>query len=379
VPLALAEVLADHWPDYARRNRSRLVTAHYRAVRAVRQCRTRALGGHLYRCTPCKLDHFAYHSCNHRSCPQCGGLDQQRWSANQEARLLPGIDYWLITFTVPKELRPFCKRHPREAYDLLLRESAGALQDVATTSLGGGTLKNPVKLRLGFTNVLHTWGRQGQHHPHIHIVVPAVAYEPKSATLHFPKDPEFFLAQARLAARFRNRLDLALKDTDAYPGLRAELRKDAPRVFSHQTEWIVNCKAVGQGRPAFRYLARYLFKSAFHANRLRGYEPDGRIRLSWQDSGTGRWGLMRLKLDTFLDRFLTHVLPKGFVRVRHYGWLAGAAKRTRHIIRALLGLRKEAPPVLIVPPRLCCPKCQAPMIRIARLDPLGYNRGPPSS
>ena len=366
MPLPLAEVLADHWPDYARRHRSRLVTAHYRAVRAVCQCRTPALGGHRYRCNPCNREHYAYHSCNHRSCPQCGGLDQQRWSARQEARLLPGIDYYLITFTVPKELRRFCKRHPKEAYDLLLRESAAALQEVAHTELGA---------RLGFTSVFHSWGRQIQHHPHLHIIVPAAAFDDKSATLHFPDDPEYFLTENRLAARFRNRLEIALKDTERYPGLRTELQRDAPGVFSHRTKWVVDSRHVGRGKRALRYLARYVFKSAFHPNRLLGYEPDGRIKLSWQNSDTARWGVMRLTPDSFLDRFLTHVLPKGFVRVRHYGWLSGAAKRTRQIVRALLDLREELAPVLPPTPTVCCPVCHAPMIRVARLDTLGAIRG----
>ena len=153
MPLSMAEVLADHWPDFARRHSTKLVTAHYRAVRAVLNCRTSALGGRVFHCEHCQTRHFAYHSCNHRSCPQCGALDQRRWSARQEARLLPGLDYYMVTFTMPRELRPFCKRHPKEAYDLMLRESAAALQEAAKTKIGG---------RLGFTSILHTWGRPGQ-------------------------------------------------------------------------------------------------------------------------------------------------------------------------------------------------------------------------
>jgi hypothetical protein len=369
VPLPLAEVLADHWPGFARRHASRLVTAHYRAVRAVLQCRTSAMGGHVYRCTPCQKDHFAYHSCNHRSCPQCGALDQQKWSARQEARLLPGIDYFLITFTIPETLRPLCKQHPAELYDLLLRESAGALQDLAHTKLKG---------RLGFTGVLHTWGRQMQHHPHVHVIVPAVAFHPATRTVLFPKQEGFLIHEIPLAARFRNRLEIALKAR--HPEILARLCAEARAVFNHDCKWRLDCRHAGRGHAAIRYLARYVFKTALSANRLLGYEADGRIRLSYQDSTTKQWGVIRLSPDTFLKRFLTHVLPKGFVRVRHFGWLSGAARKTRLLIRALLcGQLDEPVPNFPENPKPCCPDCGAVMIRIADLAPVqNFKRGPPS-
>lgn len=367
MPLALAEVLADHWPDFARRNASRLVTAHYRAVRAVLECRTEAMGGHLYRCEHCGKNHYAYHSCNHRSCPQCGALDQQRWCATQEARLLPGVPYWLVTFTIPDSLWPVCRRHPAELYDLLLRESAAAMQDVAHTKLGG---------RLGFTSVLHTWGRQMQHHPHVHIIVPAVAFNETARELRVPGDDAFFLPKHRLAARFRNRLDIALKarHPDIHRALCAQARRDLSA-----TKWVVDCRAVGHGRPAVRYLARYVFKTALGANRVRGYTERGALRLAFQNSTTGKWGVANLEPDTFIARFLTHVLPKGFVRVRHYGWLAGAARKTRLLIRCLVcGEIGEPVPKLPETPEPRCPDCGALMNCVATLAPLERKRGPPT-
>ena len=367
MPLPLAEVIADHWPDFARRHASRLAAAHYRAVRAVLQCRTPAKGGHVYRCVHCSKNHFAYHSCNHRSCPECGALDQQRWCARQEARLLPGLDYFLLTFTIPDTLRALCKQHPAQLYDLLLRESAGALQDLAATKLEG---------RLGFTGVLHTWGRQMQHHPHVHLIVPAVAFHPATRTLRFPKQERFLIHEIPLAARFRNRLEMALKAR--HPEIHARLSTETRAVFAEHRKWRVNCRHAGRGHGAIRYLARYVFKTALSKGRLLGYEPDGRIRLSYQDSTTKRWGVVRLNPDTFLKRFLTHVLPKGFVRVRHFGWLSGAARKTRLLIRALLcGQLDEPTPTLPETPKPCCPDCGAPMIRIAELAPLRFKRGPP--
>ncbi len=366
MPIALAEVLREHWPDYARRHAHRLVTAHYRALRAVLGCRTDAMGGHLYRCAHCEKNHFAYHSCNHRSCPQCGALDQQRWSATQEARLLPGVDYWLVTFTIPDSLWPVCRQHPAELYDLLLRESAGAMQDIAQTKLGG---------RLGFTSVLHTWGRQMQHHPHVHIIVPAVAFKQSTQELVLPDNPEFFLPEDRLAIRFRNRLDIALKRR--HPDIRGNLSAEAHRALN-AVKWIIDCENVGHGRPAVRYLARYVFKTALGPGRLLGYGHDGKLRLTWQSSSTKKWGVTLLDPDAFLKRLLTHVLPKGFVRVRHYGWLAGAARKTRLLIRCLLcGEIGEPTPKLPVPPEPRCPDCGALMTCIAQLAPVRSKRGPP--
>jgi hypothetical protein len=366
VPLALAEVLADHWPDFARRHAHRLVTAHHRAVQAVLGYRTEEMGGHVYRCGPCQKNHFAYHSCNHRSCPQCGALDQQRWSATQEARLLPGVDYWLVTFTIPDVLWPVCRAHPAELYDLLLRESAAAMQDIAQTKLGG---------RLGFTSVLHTWGRQMQHHPHVHIIVPAVAFDQAAGELRLPDAPEFFLPQGRLAARLRNRLDLALKRR--HPDIHRALSPEARRALN-AVRWVVDCELVGHGRHAVRYLARYVFKTALGAGRLPGYTGDGRLKLTWQSSATKTWGVALLDPGTFLQRFLTHVLPKGFVRVRHYGWMAGAARKIRLLIRGLVcGEIGEPAPKLPETPEPRCPDCGALMTRIAELAPVRSKRGPP--
>jgi hypothetical protein len=366
--LSLAEVLREHWPDYARRHRARLAAAHYRAVRAVLQCRSAALGGNLYECPHCHTTHYAYHSCNHRSCPQCGALDQQRWCAVQEARLLPGVPYFLVTFTIPDSLRPVCKAHPAILYDLLLRESAGALQDLAWTKLGG---------RLGFTSILHTWGRPIQHHPHVHIVVPAVAFDPSTRTLRRPRDPDKFLIhETPLAIRFRNRLDLALKSK--HPEIHRSLSSQARRDLS-DTKWRVDSQSVGHGRPALRYLARYVYKTALGANRILGYTSDGRIRLSYQKSDTGRWGVVALQPDTFLSRFLTHVLPKGFVRVRHYGWMSGAARKTRLLVRCLAcGQIGEPTPNIPEPPAPRCPRCGILLTPVGRLEPLHFKRGPPS-
>jgi hypothetical protein len=364
--LSLAEVLRDHWPDHVRRHAARLAVAHYRAARAVLACRTPALGGHAWRCGCCRGPiHYVYHSCNHRSCPQCGALDQQRWAAVQEARLLPGVPYFLVTLTVPDALRGICKLHPAILYDLLLREAAAAMKDLCRGKLGGEP---------GFTAVLHTWGRQMQHHPHVHLVIPAVVLDPLGNGLRFPADPTFLVHGRPLAARFRNRLELALKQH--HPELHALIVRDHPRLF--REPWVADVRHTGSGRPALRYLARYVFRTALGPGRLLGYDQHGRIRLLCHESGSNRPHVIALPADTFLTRWLTHVLPKGFVRVRHYGWLSGAARATRLRVRALVcGELDEPAPALPAPPVPRCPHCGAELKLLVRLEPRGPPRAPP--
>ena len=372
MPLALKEVLRDHWPGFARRHTARLATAHYRAVRAVMSCRTPVLGGHVWQCScPHHHTHYAYHSCNHRSCPQCGALDQQKWAATQEARLLPGVPYFFVTLTVPQDLRGLCKFKPEILNDLLLREAAGAVKDLCRSKLGG----NP-----GFTTVLHTWGRQLQHHPHVHVVVPGVALDASGDRLHYPKQSDFLFHGDPLATRFRNRLEIALKT--GHPELHSRLLEQHPGVF--QCKWVADIVHTGGGRPALRYLARYVFRSALGPKRILGYDQNGRIRLQCYESGTKPASakasaaksphVIALPVETFLRRWLTHVLPKGFVRVRHHGWMSGAARKTRLRVRALVcGQIDEPKPAVPEQPIPRCPHCGASMKLLAVIQP----RGPP--
>lgn len=365
--LELAELLREHWPSYARAHRAQLCAAHYRAVRSVLACRTPELGGRLYRCGGCHQSHYAYHSCNHRNCPRCGARAQQLWSAKQEARLLPGVPYFMVTFTLPAELRGLCRSHPEVLYDLLLRESAATFQDVLATKTGGG--------RGGCTGVFHSWGRQMQHHPHVHLIVPALAYHPESGRLIHPKKDTFLVHFRPLARRFRTRLGRALRQD--HPELFATLGKDERAVFTSAKEWNVQLQHVGSGHTALRYLARYVRRSAFSAQRLLGYDAKGRVRLRWTDSTTGQTSILHLTPHEFIRRWLLHVLPKGFTRLRHYGFLSSAARKTRLRIRLLLGAGLEPTPTLPEPEAFCCQHCGSPLSFLREIAPIHPLRGPP--
>jgi hypothetical protein len=353
-----ADLLREHWPHYVAQNQGRIPSDHWRAAEAVLSCRTPRRGGHVHHCPDCSRTSYQFHSCNHRSCPQCGAGDQQRWSAAQEARLLP-VPYYLLTITVPEQLRRHCLRHPRELYNLLLSQSAQGLRDLCTTHLGG---------ECGFIAVLQTWSRRMLHHPHVHILLPAVALSEDGCQLLHPKNEEFLVPVVPLAARIRNLFNQRLATE------RPELHRQIdPSLW--QQAWVTHCQPAGQGRSALRYLAAYVGKSAFNESRLAGYDREGRVLLRYKDRVDGRWKTEPIKPQELIRRWLLHVLPKGFVAVRHFGFLSPAAVRALRRVRFLLGRGPVVKPLRVPYPALC-PCCHKPMILAGRIKAV---RGPPLS
>ena len=367
--MTFVDILQEHWPEYARRNAPHLCSAHYRAVRSALACRTPELGGMLYRCDGCSQFHYSYHSCNHRNCPQCGAADQQKWTAKQEAKLLP-VPYFMVTFTIPEELRYLCLGHPAELYNLILRESAGSLKDVIATKTKGG--------QSGFISVLHTWGRRMQHHPHIHCIVPAIALDPESGELIHPAKDTFLIHYRPLAERFRSRVYSALKDE--HPDIFTKLTPEARRSLSPRTRWNVHLQHVGRGKTAIRYLARYVQRSAFSPKRLIGRDNNGNILLRCTDSSSGKTSVMRLHPHEFIRRWLLHVLPKGFTRIRHYGFMSSAAKKRRVKIRTQLGALPETKAEFPEAEPFECEHCGGLLQKVGsilRFSLFNPTRGPP--
>jgi len=353
--IPLAEVLRRHWPAYERQFGADLLPSHRRAVRCILACRTAALGGELYRCPDCGRNLYVYHSCNHRACPQCGNADAAAWLEQQRGKLLP-VPYYLVTFTVPEGLRAWLHSHQKLGYAWLLRESAETLQDVARQPkyLGG---------QLGSLQVLHTWGRQLQYHPHVHCVVPGGGLREDGLRWLRPPSPDFFLPQAVLAARFRQRLKQRL--AQEHP---EELARIPYGVW--RQKWVVDVQAAGSGEAALKYLSAYVYRTALGRGRILR-DQDGKITFAYKDSKDQQRHALTLPAREFLRRFLQHVLPKGFARVRYYGWLSPAAKARWERIRALLDGK---PPALPTRPALAplCPHCAGPLIWIATLT-----RAPP--
>ena len=347
--IPLAAVLRRHWPAYERQYRARLLPSHRRAVAALLSCRTPALGGQLYRCG-CGQEHYAYHSCNHRACPRCGHADATEWLDRQRRKLLP-VPYYLVTFTVPAQLRPVIRSHQKDLYPLLLRESAGTLRDIARDHKDLGA-------QIGLLAVLQTWTRDLRYHPHVHCVVPGGGLSPDRLRWVSPKREGYFLPQTVLARRFRTRLRQALRQH--HPQLYVQIPRTAWAL-----DWVADVQPVGTGEPALKYLAAYVYRTALSAERI--LTDDGQtITFAYRDN-QGRPGTVRLSPERFLHRFLQHVLPRGLQRIRHFGFLSAAATAQWQRVLALLDW-KPLPRILPPPrPQPLCPTCQKPMALIGRL------------
>lgn len=357
---------------------------HRQVLNKILRCRTPALGGQLFACPSCPGFLYRYHSCNDRHCPQCGQTDADAWLQRQRARLLLPTPYFLVTFTVPEESRLFIRSHPQIALDLLFATSARALQDLAG---------NPRRLgaQLGMLGVLHTWSRTLIFHPHIHYLIPGGGLSPDGRRW-VPARTKFLLHHQALGAHCRTLF-------------KEQLLKEHPELFAQvpakvwKRPWNVGAQAAGSGENALRYLSRYLFKTAT-ANRKVPQLPEGRLRWSYRESNTGRLTSLKLQPLEFMRRFLQHILPRHFARVRTFGWLHPAAKVRANRVRALLRQAPVLPsaeqqtwspppdpeeqtptPLQTNNPHLIlCPHCQQVMRRIGSWHPgrgLLYPNRPP--
>ncbi|MDQ8196442.1 transposase, partial [Coraliomargarita sp. SDUM461004] len=299
-------------------------------------------------------------SCNHRACPQCGGHDQQVWAAKQTARLLP-VPYYMLTPTVPQQLRSLFLHAPAAAYDTLFRAASGALQSICAKPkhLGG---------QAGFMVMLHTWTREMLHHPHVHMIVPAVGLDASGCALVQPRYEGYLVPHALMADEVRDQFaaSLLIRHRGLYNQVDPEIWK---------MKWNVNCQPVGRGKTALRYVAAYVAKSAFNQSRLGGYDADGLIRLWCTRSKDKRRHCLKLKPTEFIRRWLLHVLPRRFVRLRYYGWLSSAAKQAFARVQLLLGAKPAHLELPYLPP-MCCAKCEGELVRIQKIHPA---RGPPLS
>ena len=314
------ELLVRHGPAYLKRFGLSMPGRQREVLERLLRCRTPALGGQLFACPDCGAFHFRYHSCNDRHCPLCGQTDAQQWLARQESRLLLPTHYFLVTFTVPEPLRAWIRSHPTDAYDLLFQTSAQALQDLAANPkhLGGS---------LALLGILHTWSRTLVYHPHIHYLVPGGALS-LDQRQWLPAGQEFLLPVYPLSDHFRHLFYQALQKHHPH-----ELRTCSSQIWKQR--WVVHCQSVGSGQQALQYLSRYVFKTATGNRRLECL-PDGRVRWPYRDSATGQPAHQDFTPDELLRRFLQHILPSGYHRVRLFGWFHPASRRKLNRVRALL-------------------------------------------
>ena len=370
--LEVADILREHGEGFIERNRSWLNWLHIKILLAIQRCRTAALGGHVDECVDCEDRVTSYNSCRNRHCPKCQANARDRWLAERSKELLP-VPYVHVVFTLPRELAPLAYQNKRVVYDLLFKASAATLLELA------GDPKH-LGAEIGFLSVLHTWGQTLQHHPHVHCVIPAGGPS-LDHTRWVHSDGKFFLPVKALRKVFRGKFHQALKRAFNEYKIRfygdLEYLNDPKRFRSFlrplfRKHWVVYCKPpFGGPQYVLQYLARYTHRVAISNHRLVSL-IDGKVTFHWKDYAQGnKQKLLTLDVDEFLRRFLLHTLPRRFVRIRFFGFLA-RRKRGRLLPLCRSLLPASPPPALSTTPtrggQPSCPRCGGLLKIVERLN-----------
>jgi hypothetical protein len=373
-PLEVADIIRAAGDDFIDRNERHLAWPQLKVLRAIRNCRTQSLGGHLDRCSGCGHEAISYNSCRNRHCPKCQTNAREQWLAKRSEDLLP-VPYFHVVFTLPHDLSGLALQNKKLLYDLLFRAAAETLIEIAADPKYLGA-------DIGFLAVLHTWGQNLQHHPHIHCVIPAGGLALDHARwIRAPTS--FFLPVRVLSKVFRGKFVDGLKrlfqakKLSFHGALRSLADWKQFRSFLRQLfrkDWVVYAKRPFRSSEyVLQYLARYTHRVAISNHRLIAFE-NGEVSFRYKDYAHGnKKRKMTLSANEFLRRFLLHVLPRGFVRIRHFGFLANRSRaRLVAICRQLLSdaPRTRLPTEVALPPRQWpCPRCGAAMIVVERLNP----------
>jgi hypothetical protein len=389
--LEVADIFRAHGPAWRHQERGHLSLGQLKVMSAVESCHSAALGGHALRCSSCAQPQIAYNSCRNRHCPKCQGSAAQRWLDARAADLLP-VEYYHVVFTLPAPLSALAYTNKEVMYGLLFDLAAETLRTIAADPKHLGA-------RIGLSLVLHTWGSALTHHPHVHGIVPGGGLAP-DADRWVSCRPGFFLPVRVLSRLFRRRF---LEELAAAHG-RGQLQcyggfahLSDPAAFAawltplRECEWVVYAKRPFAGPEAvLAYLSRYTHRVAISNSRLLSLDERG-VTFRWKDyraEGRTRHKTMTLTAPEFMRRFLLHVLPRGFHRLRHYGLLANPTrKKNIKLARALLHV--PAPPAPADPatiptssaprPTFVCRHCGAPMLIIQTLERAQHIRAPPAS
>ncbi len=344
--MKLASIIHQYYDAFNAKYAARLLPSHLKALEAIIRCRTPEAGKLQLRCSGCGLLQWRPLSCGHRSCPQCQNHEASQWLDRQQTKLLP-VAYFMVTFTLPYELRALAWRHQTAVYNLLFATVSSTLRDF-------GLNPNHLGADIGMTAILHTHNRRLDYHPHIHVVVPGGGVDTSRRQWINKKGKylfnEFALAQV-FRARFLAAMDAAgLSTTNKLP-----------------EKWIVNCVHVGKGLSALKYLSRYLYRGVISENNIVSNQ-NGQVTFKYIESRSGETQYRTLKGEDFLWLVLQHALPKGFRRLRDYGFLHGNAKKLLALVQLVLRVVID----LAMPrsrPVFKCPLCQSPMQIVAFLRP----------
>lgn len=322
---SVAEALRRHGPEYLRGLSDTTANVPIRkAFAAIMRCRTGKLGGVMWQCDGCGRRHWAGRSCGNRHCPTCGAEKTAKWIAQQNGKLLPGVHHFMITFTVPEELRSVLRVHRREGYEALMGSSAAAIRDVAaaTRSLKG--------CRLGFFGCLHTWGRDPMvYHPHVHYVVPGggIALDEKGNATGWKQTPtNFFVHHGTLIRVYKAKLADELRSRNLYHLVPAS---------AWHKKFVVDIEPVDDGRSVIKYLAPYVHRVAISDHRIKAVDAQS-VTYQYQPSKTKIIKTRTVSGRQFAAGFAQHILPTQFRKVRHHGWMSNNTRTSIEEVRMLV-------------------------------------------
>jgi len=338
---------------------------HLHAGASVESCRTERLGGQVFGCSNCQEFQYSYHSCRNRHCPKCQQEQTQHWLQVQQELLLP-VPYFFLTFTLPAELRNLVRANQKALYSLLFQASAEAAQKLARDPryIGG---------QIGLVGVLHTWTRNLIFHPHVHYLAPGGGLHSDGKTW-LSAHPGFFLPVRALSKLFRAAFRRGLEKLKLFDHVPS-------KVWSQ--DWVVHCKPVSDGQAALKYLAPYIHRVAINNRRLLAFDDRGcmessQVTFQYRASDTGQLKKCTLSVEQFFQRFLQHVLPQAFVKVRYYGFFGASVRRKLVALQVRLGKSGldplEQQPASSqaahdTPSKILCPSCALPMIFQRNLAP----------
>jgi hypothetical protein len=353
----ITEIFRTYGPEYIELYGNDMPSGHQKTIQAIIQCRTQIYGMTIYQCPDCGQIHHIFRSCGNRHCPQCQHHKTRQWLEKQLDRQVP-CPHFLITFTVPQELRHFIRAHQKTGYEALFHASSEALKALAKDPRFLGT-DSP-----GFTGILHTWGRQLQYHPHIHYIVPGGGLS-KDRSEWLASRNDFYVPVKALSPIFRAKFKEQMNKAGLLPQIEAKV---------WETDWIVNSQAVGNGASSLKYLAPYVFKVAISNSRIIKVE-NRTVTFKYRKHGSSRCRSTSLDVMEFIRRFLQHSLPSGFMKVRHFGFMnprcSLSADDIRHLILKQTGdipTPQTAKPEAPLGPY--CPDCGGMLIFLKSILPL---------
>ncbi len=363
--MEIAEIFRKNKSKYLQRFGRRIPGNHIKTIDAIIDCRTPVMGGDVYYCEACGKYHYSYHSCKNRHCPKCGSNDSEKWLKKQMGKLLP-VNYFMVTFTIPQELRFVCRSNQKLFYSIFFKASSEALK----------TLLNDPKYaggKSGFMGILHTWTRQLHYHPHIHFIVPGGAFDVIRNRWN-RANSKFLIPVRALSKMYRAKFRDFLKMNNP------QIFYSIPNHIWYDKEFITNSQPVGKGDKALEYLSNYVYRIAISNNRIVKYQ-NGKVTFKYKPSGSNNYKYQTVTAIEFMRRFLQHVLPSGFQKIRYFGFLSSAGKNIFEKVQKYFEIKTNES---ILPEksafqkreRNICPHCKSKMLHLASI--LRKPRAPPN-